>query len=344
MKKRYKTVIGAVLLGMMLTGCAAPSGQAEPSKSSGETAAAAGELKDITFVLDWTPNTNHTGIYVARDKGYFKDAGLNVTIVQPPEDGAEVLVASGKAQFGMSFQDSLAPAFSGENKLPVTAVAAVIQHNTSGIISRKGEGMDRPRGLEGKKYATWDLPIEKATLKDVVEADGGDFSKVKLIPSTVTDEVSALRTKSVDAIWIFYAWAGVKAEIDGLPTDYFAFADLNPVFDFYTPVIIANNDFLKEEPDTAKAFLKAAERGYEDAIKNPGEAADILLKEAPELDPKLVRASQEYLADKYQADAKAWGVISPQRWNAYYNWLDEKGLVETPIGENTGFSNAYLPQ
>ena len=74
--------------------------------------------------------------------------------------------------------------------LPITAVAAVLQHNTSGIISRKGEGMDHPAGMEGKKYATWDLPIEKATLKQVVEDDGGNFDNVELIPSTVTDEVS----------------------------------------------------------------------------------------------------------------------------------------------------------
>lgn len=341
MKKRFRAALGAAILGIMMTGCTS-----QPIRDSQTQAAGAQpdkELEDITFVLDWTPNTNHTGIYVAREKGYFKDAGLNVTIVQPPEDGAEVLAASGKAQFAMSFQDSLAPAFSGGEKLPVTAVAAVIQHNTSGIISRKGEGMDRPKGLEGKKYATWDLPIEKATVQDVMEADGGDFSKVELIPSTVTDEVTALKTKSVDAIWIFYAWAGVKTELEGLPTDYFAFADLNPVFDFYTPVIIANNDFLEKEPDTAKAFLKAVGRGYEDAIQNPDEAASILCKAAPELDPELVKASQEYLADKYQADAKKWGYISPDRWNAYYNWLNEKGLVETPIGADTGFSNEYLP-
>ena len=102
------------------------------------------EPDKITIVLDWTPNTNHTGIFVAEANGYFKDAGLNVEIVQPPEGGATALVASGKAQFGVSFQDTLAPAFIGENPVPVTAVAAVIQHNTSGIISRKGEGMDTP--------------------------------------------------------------------------------------------------------------------------------------------------------------------------------------------------------
>lgn len=333
-------LLASLCLGVLLTGC----GKAPDSgENTAPVQAAKQDVRKLTFVLDWTPNTNHTGIYVAREKGYFKDAGLEVEIVQPPENGAEVLAASGKAQFAMSFQDSLAPAFSGDNPLPVTAVAGVIQHNTSGIISRRGEGMDRPKGLEGKKYATWDLPVEKATIKDVMEADGGDFDKVELIPSTVTDEVTALKTKSVDAIWIFYAWAGVKTELEGLETDYFAFADLDPVFDFYTPVIIANNTFLAEEPETARAFLDAVSRGYEFAIEHPRKAGEILCKAAPELDPELVKASQEYLADKYQADAPQWGYIDQERWDAYYAWLNEKGLTETPIEAGTGCSNEYLP-
>ena len=333
-------LLASLCLGVLLTGC----GKAPDSgENTAPVQAAKQDVRKLTFVLDWTPNTNHTGIYVAREKGYFKDAGLEVEIVQPPENGAEVLAASGKAQFAMSFQDSLAPAFSGDNPLPVTAVAGVIQHNTSGIISRRGEGMDRPKGLEGKKYATWDLPVEKATIKDVMEADGGDFDKVELIPSTVTDEVTALKTKSVDAIWIFYAWAGVKTELEGLETDYFAFADLDPVFDFYTPVIIANNTFLAEEPETARAFLDAVSRGYEFAIEHPREAGEIPCKAAPELDPELVKASQEYLADKYQADAPQWGYIDQERWDAYYAWLNEKGLTETPIEAGTGCSNEYLP-
>ena len=298
----------------------------------------------ITFVLDWTPNTNHTGLYVALAKGYFEEVGIDVEVVQPPEDGAEVLVASGRAQFGISFQDSMAPALVGENALPITAVASVIQHNTSGIISRKGEGMDTPKGMERKTYATWNGPIELATLAQVVEKDGGDFEKVKLSPSTVTDEVSALKSKSVDAIWIFYAWAGVKTELENLQTDYFAFADMDPVFDYYTPVVIAGNQYLEEHPDQAKAFLKALTKGYEYAMENPEEAADILCKANPELDKELVKESQKYLADKYQADAKQWGYIDPTRWNNFYNWLNEKELVETNIPENTGYSNDYLPQ
>lgn len=301
--------------------------------------------ENVTIVLDWTPNTNHTGIFVAKAKGYFKDAGINIDIVQPPEGGAEALVASGKAQFGVSFQDSLAPAFIGDDPLPVTAVAAVIQHNTSGIISRKGEGMDTPKGLEGKKYATWDMDVEKATIRDVMKADGGNFDLVELIPSTVTDEVSALKSNSVDAIWIFYGWAGVACDVAGLQTDYFEFADIDPVFDYYTPVIIGNNKWLEENPEKATAFVSALSKGYTYAIDNPKEAADILMESAPELkaNSELVYKSQEYLAKEYKSDASRWGEFDEKRWSDFYSWLNENDLLESDIDPKYGFTNKYLP-
>lgn len=330
----HKKILAVGLAAVMTVGAA----------GSMTVSAADNETEKITFVLDWTPNTNHTGLYVAESLGYFEDQGLEVEIVQPPEGGADALVASGRAQFGVSFQDSMAPGVAGDNALPTTAVAALIQHNTSGIISRKGEGMDTPKGMEGKKYATWDGPIEVAMIQNVVEQDGGDFSKVEMIPSTVTDEVSALESGSVDAIWIFYAWAGVKFELTGAETDYFAFKDINPVFDYYTPVVIANNEFLEEEPETAKKFLTALRDGYEYAIENPQEAADILCEAAPELDPELMLASQEYLKDQYKAEVSQWGYIDPERWNAFYEWLNENGLTEAEIPENVGFSNDYLPE
>jgi ABC-type nitrate/sulfonate/bicarbonate transport system substrate-binding protein len=179
-------------------------------------------------------------------------------------------------------------------------------------------------------------------LQNVVEADGGDFSQVVLIPSTVTDEVTALKSNSVDGIWVFYAWGGIAAEVAGLETDYFAFKDINPVFDYYTPVLIANNAFLENEPETAKAFLRAAQRGYEFAIENPQEAAEILLTEVPELDRDLVLASQNYLADQYMAEVAVWGYISPARWNDFYHWLNENDLIEPKLLDNAGLNNAFL--
>lgn len=349
MKKIMSFMLISALAFSMLVGCGAKEDAGKTTTGtenteSLQTSEKEKELEKITFVLDWTPNTNHTGLYVAQKLGYFEEAGLEVEIVQPPEDGAVVLVASGKAQFGVSFQDSLAPALIEGDAIPVTAVASVIQHNTSGIISRAGEGMDRPKGMAGHSYATWNGAIELATIEKVVEADGGDYSKVELIPSTVTDEVSALKTNSVDSIWIFYAWAGVKTELEGLETDYFAFADIDPVFDYYTPVIISGNKFLEENPETAKAFLSALSKGYEFAIENPEEAAEILCDAAPELDKELVVASQKYLADQYRADAPYWGFIDADRWNNFYKWVNDNKLVEGNVMLNSGFTNEYLPQ
>lgn len=340
MWKRITAMAVAVVMVLSLAACGSTEKPANGGSSENK------DLQKITFVLDWTPNTNHTGLYVAMAKGYFEDAGIEVEVVQPPEDGAEVLVSSGRAQFGVSFQDYVAAALSGDTPLDITAVAALIQHNTSGIISRKGEGMDNPKGLEGHKYATWSAPVEQATLRRVVEISGGDFNKVEMIPSTVTDEVSALESKSVDAIWIFYAWAGIACEVAGLDTDYFAFKDIDPVFDFYTPLVIANNDFLKENPETAKAFLAALAHGYQDAIADPEGAAEILMEASPELrdSAELVVESQKYLADQYIADAARWGEFDADRWSAFYTWLNENNLLANPIDPATGFTNDYLPE
>ena len=325
----------AVVCCLCMVGCGSTAEEGSEPKAD----------KKITFVLDWTPNTNHTGIYVAKAKGYFDKVGLDVEIVQPPDDGAEAMVGSGKAQFGVSFQDTMVPALAGKEKsIPITAVAAIIQHNLSGIMSAKENGITSPKEMEGKSYATWELPIEQAILKQCVEDDGGDFSKVEMIPQTIDDEVSALRSGQIDSIWVFYGWAGINAKVKEFPINYFAFKDIEEEFDYYSPVIIANDQFLETDPETAKAFLQAVSRGYEDAIADPEGAADILIKENPEIDAQLAKESQKYLADQYRAEADRWGVIDAERWNAFYGWLNDKGLADGELKENIGFTNDFLPE
>ena len=157
-----------------------------------------GAQEKITFCLDWTPNTNHTGLYVAQAKGYYEEAGLDVEIVQPPENGAALMCAAGQAQFAIEAQDTMAASLALDEPLGITAVAGIIQHNTSGILSRKGDGIDKPAGLTGKTYSTWDSPIELAMLENVVNGDGGDFSQVTLIPNDITDEPAALAANQTD--------------------------------------------------------------------------------------------------------------------------------------------------
>lgn len=342
--KKFKKII-AVLLAISLicafTACSKSNSNSDSSSDDSTT-----ELKDITVSLDWTPNTNHTGLYVALQQGYYKDAGLNVKIVQPPEDDAIAACSSGQVQFAVGYQDLLASAFTSDTPMEVTAVAAILQHNTSCIMSKKGEGMDRPKGLEGKEYLTWQAPIELAMMKNVVEADGGDFSKVTQVPNVPTDEAKDVNENPSHAIWVYYGWGGINAEINNIDVDTFFFKDLNSTFDYYSPVLVANNDLIKNDPDTVKAFLAATQKGYEYAVENPDEAAQMLidgddtgsLKGSEE----LVKASQKYMADQYISDAPKWGYIDPARWNAFYNWLGEEKIVDKTIPENTGFTNDYL--
>lgn len=336
--KKFMAVMLSACMAFSLCAC----GNTATERNSDATAEKSTKnSKKITMVLDWTPNTNHTGIYVAQEKGYFKEAGLDVLVIQPPDNGATDLVASGGAEFGIDFQDTLAAAFSSDSPLPVTAVAAILQHNTSGLISLKKKGIDSPGKLEGHSYATWDSPIEQAVLKNVVEKDGGDFSRVKLISTYVEDIVAALHA-DIESVWIYYGWDGVKCDMEGLSKNFLPFADMNPTFDYYSPVIIGNNDYMKKNPDTTKAFLSAVKKGYEYAAGNPSDAADILLKAVPELDEKLVQKSQEYLSKQYIADAAQWGEIDANRWNGFYQWLNENKLVDNALDENAGFTMDYL--
>ena len=337
---------GALAAAATLAGCGAYQGKSgDASASAGEGASAKSAPKSarkITFCLDYTPNTNHTGIYVAQAKGYFKDEGLTVKVVQPADGTAEAMIGSGQAQMGVSYQDYIANALSSKNPVAIEAVAAIIQHNTSGIMSRKADGITSAKKMEGHTYATWSMPVEQATIKQVMESDGGDFDKLKMVPYEVDDEVAGLKANMFDCVWVYEGWAVQNAKVQHYDVNYFSFVSMDKVFDFYTPVIAANDDFAKKYPDVVKAFVRAAKRGYEYAIKHPKAAGDILLDAAPELSADLVQASAKYLADQYQADAKSWGVIDKSRWDAYFEWLNDKNLVENKLDVNSGWTMDYL--
>jgi len=322
MKKEFLVMISLVIA-LLIIGC---------GKNDGT----------IRVLLDWTPNTNHTGMFVALEKGWFEEEGLRVTITQPPEDNALILLASGKAEFAVYFQDWMGQAIAKEHDaLPVKAVAAIISHNTSGIMSLKESGIQKPADLSGRRYASWDLPIETAILRYIVEKDGGNFNSIITIPNFATDVISALKT-DVEAIWIYYAWDGIAAENAGLDFNFIDLGAFDIKLDYYTPIIVTNIKWAQENSETAKKFMSAVSRGYYFSIEYPIEAAEILLKQNPELDRELVIQSQLYLQTRYQGETKRWGEIDPDRWGGFYTWMYEQGLLEVNIGTG-GFTNEYLP-
>jgi ABC-type nitrate/sulfonate/bicarbonate transport system substrate-binding protein len=335
-----RVLILAVILSIavsLLSGCA--TGNAVQKDSNGEK----GVPRKVTVLLDWVPNTNHTGLYVAKDKGYYAGVGLDVNIIQPSEGGSADFIAANQGEFGISYQEQVTYARTADNPLPVKAIAAIIQHNTSGFASPEAKGIKSPKDFEDKRYGGWGSPMEEAMIKGLMEKVGADFSKVQMVDIGAADFFSATE-KEVDFTWIYYGWDGVAAELRNIPINFIKLQDIEPALDFYTPVIIANEELINKDPDLVRKFLKATAKGYIFAVGNPEEAVESLLKSAPEIDRELAITSQKYLASEYIADAPRWGEMKLETWEIYADWMYKNGLLNRELNAKEAFTNEFLPE
>ena len=310
-----------------------------PAAQSGDGSAA---VKDVTLLLDWTPNTNHTGIYVAQEKGWYQEAGLNVDIVIPGESDVHQVVATGSADFGVSYQEGTT--FARVEGVPIVSVAAVIQHNTSGFASRSSAGIEQPADLAGKRYGSFGSPIEYPTIDLLMQCAGGSAEDVEFIDVGWAEFLPITEADQVDFAWIYYAWTGINAELQGVDLNVIMLKDyLDCIPDYYTPILITSEAMIANDPDTVRAFVGATARGFDFAIESPAEAADILLAANPDLGADLVRASQAWLANEYRADAAQWGVQTGDVWQAYADFLIDGGIIESFDGEGA-YTNEFLPE
>jgi ABC-type nitrate/sulfonate/bicarbonate transport system substrate-binding protein len=296
----------------------------------------------VKFMLDWVPNTNHTGIFVARDKGYFEEAGLDVEIIEPGEVYPEAAVASGAADFGISFQEAVTLARAEE--APIVSIAAVLQHNTSGFASLADLDITSPVDFEGLRYGAWGTPSETPTLKALMECSGADFDKLEMVTTGFTDSIALIAERQVDLVWIYYGWEGIQAKQRGIALNVVMMQDYTDcVPDFYTPVVIASEATIAAKPEVVEALLQALSRGYTFAAEHPDEAADILSRAVPELDSALVQESQRWLSDYYIAGAPRWGQQEEAVWGDYADWMADNGILANGIVAEDAFTNQFLP-
>lgn len=318
----YITVLILITVMLSMTGC--------------------GKSQKVILVLDWTPNTNHTGAYVALEKGYYAEEGLDVEIIQPSDMGADTMVASGTAHFGFSYQESVT--FARAENVPLVSIAAVIQHNTSGFGALKEKNIRGPADFEGKKYGGWGSQVEEATIRYLMEKAGADPSKVEILSVGTVDFFQASSSGQIDFAWVFEGWDVVAARIRGIEMDYLDLGKIDPVFDYYTPVIVTSEDMIKNNEKLVEAFMRATIKGYRFAMENPEEAAEIFSKAVPESDPGLIRESQKFLAGKYQDDAPYWGMQKEEVWQRYTDWLYENGFISQKIDVTKAFTNRFTEQ
>lgn len=312
---------------------------------------AAGSVTKLTLALDWVPNTNHTGIYVALQKGFYKEAGIDLQIL-PYADGAipDVLVGEGKADLGISGTDGVTTYRSAGQ--PVVSLGAIIQSNTSAFAFLKDSSIKRPRDLAGKKYAGFGAAFEEPVIAAVIKRDGGTDGKIQNITTNVFG-YQAVASKQADFVWLFAGWDGVQAKLDKVDLEMFYLKDIG-IPDFYTPVIISSDKVTKEKRAALKAFMSATAKGYDFAIANPKEAAKILIDANPKgtfSNPDLVYQSQEFLSPRYKGDAPKWGVQTLKAWTDYPRFLFQANVLNDANGKPLSkepdysqfFTNDFLP-
>ena len=312
--------------------------------------AVAADAKTVNLALDWTPNTNHVGLYVAEAKGYFKDADLTVNILPYTDTGAATLVSNGLADFGIAGVGFYSQRAAGAD---IKGVYAVVQSDTGRLVTEADRtDIKSPKDLDGKTYGGFGSAWENALVGSIIKGDGGkgDFKTVTL----GTSAYEALGNKTVDFTLEILTWEGVQAELAGEKLNTFKYTDYG-IPDQYTTLIVSSEKYLKANPDNAKAFLAAVQKGYAYSVDHPDEAAKILIAANPDVltDPKLVDASMKMLVDGHflrSADGVI-GTFEPKKASGIGEYLFKSGLLVDENGkvltEKPDFAsyitNDYLP-
>ncbi len=341
------------LIALLLAGCAATlvaagcGGDDEPA-----TATAPKPLTTVSLALDWTPNTNHSGIYVADRLGLYREAGIRLKIIPFATTLPETLVSRERADFGVSYQAgaSYARAAGGD----VISVLAPVQRNAFEIgVAADREDLQRPRDLDGKTYAGFGVPDEVPALRQVIRADGGtgEFKDVTL----TTSAYEAVYNRRADFTIPAATWQVIEARLAGKPMRTFRFED-HGFPEQYSTLLISSAKYLQAEPELARRFLAATLEGYRRADEDPARAAELLLEANPTTlkNPELVNESAALMAkDGWLRDpgGEVSGAQAAERWNAYGRFLAENELLVGKDGKplaaepdwSTYFTNDYLP-
>jgi ABC-type nitrate/sulfonate/bicarbonate transport system substrate-binding protein len=294
---------------------------------AGRSAFAAAAPAKVRIALDWTPNTNHIGIYVAKAKGFYEAAGLDVEILPYADTSAGTLVSNGVAEFGIcgEIEIFMQRAAGGDVKM----VYGIVQTETGRLIFKGGrEDIKSPKDLDGKTYGGFGGAWEDAVISSMIRNDGGQgtFQTVTL----GTSAYEAVDNGAVDFTLEVYTWEGIAAQLENRQLGRFHYSDYG-VPDEQTTAIASSEAYLKANPDQARAFIQATRQGYAYSVDHPDEACDLLISgsNGALLNTELVKASQKALIDGHflKSESGAIGTVDPAKAEAIGAFLVEHGIL-----------------
>jgi ABC-type nitrate/sulfonate/bicarbonate transport system substrate-binding protein len=301
----------------------------------------------VSLALDWVPNVNHVGVYVAQAQGWYAQRGINLKILPYGSVSPDVLVAANKADLGISSGEGITTA--AVNGEPVVSVATIYNTNTSTLAVLENSKILRPKDLDGKIYAAFGAPYEKAILERIIKTDGG--KGVFKSPTLSVYGLEALLAGKADFMWIFEGVEGVEASRGGHKLRTFPLSKFG-VPDYYTPVFSANKTRVTTNAANLKAFLEVTARGYGFARKNPKQATALMVKSLPKgsvSDPQIIEDGIRWFEARgaYAKPGQRWGVQSLKLWTDYPKFLLENQVFPQAkmrtLEYGQLFTNALLP-
>ena len=298
------------------------------------------EVKKVSVSLDWFPWANHSGLYIALDKGYFADEGLDVDI-HPPADPSAVLqtVAAGRDDFGINYQTGVLIA--REQGIPVVSIMALVQHPLNSVMTLKSSGIAEPKDLVGKTVGWPGIPDNEPLLDTMLKSQGHSLADVELV-NVGFDLVAALIGEKVDAIvGAYWVHESISATNQGFELNIMRMEE-NGVPDFYELVLVANEDTIAKDPDLVQGFVKATMRGYQDAMADPQAAVDLLKRLRPEVDLAIEKPGVDLLAPLWASSNGVFGWQEEARWLDFAKWMVSSGRLSESTDPMAAFDNSFV--
>lgn len=297
-------------------------------------------LTKVSVSLDWFPWSNHAGLFIAQDKGYYAAEGLEVDI-HPPADPATILttVAAGRDDFGINYQTGVMIA--REQGVPVVSVAALVQHPLNSVMTLTESGIAEPKDLVGKKVGWPGIPDNEPLLGTMLKSQGSSLEEIELI-NVGFDLVPALIGKKVDAIvGAYWVHESISAINQGFPVNIMRMEE-HGVPDFYELVLVTTEDKIASDPELVQKFVQATARGYQDAISDPQAAVELLKRVKPEVDLAIESPGVDMLAPLWSGSQGGFGWQEEGRWVAFAKWMVETGQLAKDTDAKAAFTNKFI--
>lgn len=320
-----KWIVGACAA-IILAGCGA--NEEKPKETAEESGKK--ELQDVSIMLDWYPNAVHSFLYVAEEKGYFEDEGINLDIQFPANATDPIgMAASDQVTLAITYQPDVIVARTEQN-VGVKSVGAIVREPLNRVVSLAESNIKSPKDLEGKTVGYTGIPLNESIVKTMVEKDGGDPSKVDLVD--VGFELNAsLISKKADAVVGAYINHEVPLlEFEGYKTAHFDLTEYG-VPSFYELIAVTSDKTWKENPKLIEAFWRAAEKGFDDVKANPDEALNVLMANQEQenfpLEEKVEKESLEILLPLMESE-QGFGYQDEEAWQKTADWMKQTGLIK----------------